>query len=149
VPFSAARTWAIPQSCLGEIVTVITASEQPPTLLEWRGETIPVMDLEDDGDAPWRDSRAGCGLVAVLLGQQGEACRYWGVAIRGEGLGIGNLNDPAIEDLPDAVGEYATAAFSLAGRVCEVPDLLALQRAAAQAYQALDHGVVASASGME
>lgn len=149
VPFSTGRAWAIPQSCLGEIVTVATTEEQPPASLEWRGETIPVMDVADHGGAPWRDHRAGCGLIAVLLGQQGEACRYWGIAVRGEGLGIGNLSDPELEDLPEAAGEHAMAAFRLQGRVYEVPDLLSLQRAAGELYQALDQDMVASASGME
>ena len=129
LPCSARRLWAVPQACLGEIVAVPAAQDQPPAEITWRGVVVPVVDFGEDGGPPWRDQRGGAGLVAVMLGQQDEPCRYWGVAVRGEGLGVSALTDNAIEDLPDAVLDYASAAFRLGNIVYQVPDLLAVQRA--------------------
>jgi hypothetical protein len=118
----------VPQRCLGEILTVTPAGEHPPEQVRWRGELLPVADFGFGGSAPWRDERSGAGLIAVVLGQRDEACPYFGVALRGSDLGVRRLEDAAIEDLPDAVEDYACAMFSLQGTVYEVPDLLALQR---------------------
>jgi len=129
LPCSATRLWAVPQACLGEIVTLAAADERPPPLLSWRGESIPVVDFGGDGDPAWRDPRTGSGLIAVILGLEGETCRYWGVALRGTGLGVARLGAAELEDLPDAVQEHALAAFRLRDTVYQVPDLLTIQRA--------------------
>ena len=60
----------------------------------------------------------------MLLGQRDEGCRYFGVAVRGGLLSVSTLDDDEIEDLPDAVQDYATAAFRMKGHVYQVPDLL-------------------------
>ena len=91
LPFSATETWAVPQQCLGEIVTVQSESEVPPTELEWRGKTIPVIDLGAEEGPEWREKRRGSGLVAIFLGLSGEACEYWGMAVRGKGLRMVSL----------------------------------------------------------
>jgi hypothetical protein len=129
LPCSASRLWAVPQCCLGEIVTVPALADQPPDEITWRGEVVPVVDFGCAGDSPWRDQRGGVGLVAIMLGRQDEPCRYWGVAVRGEGLGVSELTENTVEDLPDAVLDYASAAFRLGDIVYQVPDLLAVQRA--------------------
>lgn len=129
LPCSSQRSWVVPQSCLGEIVTVTASGEHPPEFIHWRGEEVPVVDFGRQDTLPWRDPRGSTGLVAVLLGQRDEGCRYFGVAVRGGLLSVSTLDDNEIEDLPDAVQDYATAAFRMKGHVYQVPDLLALQRA--------------------
>lgn len=128
LPCSRTQSWAVPQNCLAEVVTVPAAGDQPPAEIEWRGEVIPVLEFGRDDGLPWRDRRSGTGLVAVVLGLQGESCRYWGVAVRGEGLGVRAIAEEEIEDLPDAALEHAIAAFRLGGVVYQVPDLPTLQR---------------------
>jgi hypothetical protein len=129
LPCAQGQVWAVPRTCIGEIVTVSTTSDQPPREIDWRGELVPVMDFGSEGDVPWRDPRGGTGLIAVMLGLAGEVCPYWGVAVRGEGLGVSSMDEAAMEDVPEAVLEHTTAAFRMQGTIYQVPDLPALQRA--------------------
>ena len=129
LPCSARRLWAVPQCCVGEIVTVPAIKDKPPAEISWRGERVPVVDFGDHGDPPWRDPRGEAGLVAVILGLQGEPGDHWAVAVRGEGLGVSALTEDAVEDLPEAVLDYACAAFRLGNVVYQVPDLPAVQQA--------------------
>ena len=129
LPCSSEYSWVVPQTCLGEIVTVSAAEDQPPEEINWRGETVPVVDFGRRGTVPWRDHLGGAGLVAVILGQRGEACQYFGVAVRGLNLGFSNLGEQQIEDLQEPVADYVTAAFRMNDGIYQVPDLLALQRA--------------------
>ena len=129
VPCSSEQSWVVPQRCLGEIVTISASAEQPPLEISWRGEVVPVVDFGSKDSQPWRDRRGGAGLVAVILGQRGEACEYFGVAVRGAGLGVSQLTEDDMEDLPETVLDYATAAFRMNGDIYQVPDLLSLQRA--------------------
>lgn len=129
LPCSSEYSWVVPQSCLGEIVTVSAAEDQPPAEIQWRGETVPVVDFGSHGTAPWRDQRGGAGLVAVILGQRNEACQFFGVAVRGLNLGFSDLLEQDIEDLQEPVADYVTAAFRMNDSIYQVPDLLALQRA--------------------
>jgi hypothetical protein len=129
VPCCSEQSWVVPQQCLGEIVTISAGEEQPPQEISWRGEVVPVVDFGSKDSLPWRDQRGGAGLVAVVLGQRGEACQYFGVAVRGAGLGVSHLMEDEMEDLPETVLDYATAAFRMNGVIYHVPDLLALQRA--------------------
>lgn len=129
LPCSSTRSWAVPQRCLGEIVTVPATEDVPPAEINWRGEVVPVIDFGSGDPAPWRDQRSGAGLVAVILGQRDEACRYFGVAVRGGALGVSKLSEEEIEDLPDGEFDYSRAAFRMHDIVYQVPDLLALQRA--------------------
>jgi chemotaxis signal transduction protein len=131
LPCAPEFSWVVPQGCLGEIVTVPTEADQPPTLINWRGEVVPVFDFGGKDAAPWRDQRGGAGLVAVLLGQRDEACQYFGLAVRGGDLGVANLAQEQIEDLPAPVSEFATAAFRMNDSTYQIPDLLELQRALA------------------
>ena len=116
------------------------AEDCPPQEISWRGELIPVLDFGSGGDLPWRDSRAGSGLIAVLLGSRDENCQYLGMAVRGDGLGVASLAEDGIEDQPEEVQEYATAAFRMRGNVYQVPDILALQRAVAGDGISYDEG---------
>ncbi|MEM8563026.1 MAG: chemotaxis protein CheW [Pseudomonadota bacterium] len=129
LPCSSDRYWAVPQNCLGEIVTVPTKSETPPEDICWRGELLPVVDFGAKDDLPWRDKLTGAGLVAVILGRKQETCPYFAVALRGDALAIQQLVDEDIEDLPDSEYEYAAAAFRMKGKTYQVPDLWSLQRA--------------------
>lgn len=128
IPCSSTETWAVPQNCLGEILTVHTDDEQPPEKVAWRGETVPVLDFGHEIGPQWRDPGRGTGLVAVFLGLKGEDCSYWGVAVRGDGLRVLDLAAEEVEDVPDQVGEHATAAFSFKGVLCQVPDLDGFQK---------------------
>lgn len=129
LPCASQRWWVIPQRCLGEILTVVSSNDQPPEEVSWRGETVPVVDFGRQDTVPWRDQRGGTGLVAVVLGQRSEACKYFGVAVRGANLGVSGLVDEEIEDAPDALLDYSTAAFRMNDNIYQVPDLLAVQRA--------------------
>lgn len=131
LPCAPEFSWAVPQACLGEIVTVASTEDLPPTVITWRGETVPVMDIGGREAGPWRDQRGGAGLVAVLLGQRGEACQYFGLAVRGANLGVSKLGQEQIEDLEEPLSDYATAAFRMNEHTYQIPDLLALQRALA------------------
>ncbi|MEM9255764.1 MAG: hypothetical protein AAGA91_09960 [Pseudomonadota bacterium] len=137
LPCSQEETWAVPQNCLAEIVTVPTRSEQPPTEVFWRGREIPVLDFAADGEDGWREPRRGTGLIAVFLGLEGEACEYWGLAVRGEGLAAARVDPEEITDVPDGVADHATAAFELQGVVYQVPDLDGLQKQIALKQQAV------------
>ena len=92
---------------------------------------MPVVDFGAQDPVPWRDPRGGSGLVAILLGQRNEGCRFFGVAVRGGNLGFSRLTDDNIEDVADVLPDYTTAAFRMEGNLYQVPDLLALQRAIA------------------
>ena len=128
MPCSKTESWAVPQNCLAEIVTVHGVSEQPPEELSWRGVTLPVLDFGYDDGSQWREQHGGTGLIAVFLGLADEGCDYWGVAIRGGGLAVKRLADEEIADTPEAILQHATAAFTLQGVVYQVPDLSALQK---------------------
>jgi chemotaxis signal transduction protein len=108
---------------------VPATGDLPPEEISWRGESIRVVDFGRQDAEPWRDQRGDTGLIAIVLGQRDEACSYFGVAVRGGNLGVSSLADQEIEDLPEALLDYATAAFRMNGNIYQVPDLLALQRA--------------------
>jgi chemotaxis signal transduction protein len=128
IPCSNAESWAVPQNCLAEIVTLHDTAELPPEELNWRGVSVPVMDFGYDDGSPWRERRGGAGLIAIFLGLEGEGCDYWGVAIRGQGLAVRRIAAQQVEDAPEAVRQHATAAFKLDGAVYQVPDLALLQK---------------------
>lgn len=125
LPCSAEELWALPQNCVAEIVTVPATGFGPPQEINWRGQAVPVLDLEADPERPWSD---GDGLIAVVLGLQGEGCDYWGVALRGDGLGMMDIATEEVEDSPQLAQERSVGAFRLAGCIYQIPDLLALQR---------------------
>jgi hypothetical protein len=128
VPCSKTETWAVPQNCLGEILTLPTDTELPPDEVSWRGCTVPLLDLGSDDGSRWREPRRGVGLVAIFLGLKGEGCEYWGVAVRGEGLRVVSLSPEEVEDVPEQVRAHATAAFNFNGMLCQVPDLDSFQK---------------------
>ena len=131
IPCSKTETWAVPQNCLGEILTLQSDSELPPEEVNWRDRVVPVMDFGSDDGSAWREPRRGTGLVAIFLGLKGEGCEYWGMAVRGEGLRVVSLSPEEVEDLPEQVGEHATAAFNYHGVLCQVPDLDGFQKTVA------------------
>jgi hypothetical protein len=131
IPCSKTETWAVPQNCLGEIVTLKTDSELPPDEVNWRDRVVPVLDFGSDDGSLWREPRRGTGLIAIFLGLKGEGCEYWGMAVRGEGLRVVSLSPEEVEDLPEQVGEHATAAFNYHGVLCQVPDLDGFQKTVA------------------
>jgi hypothetical protein len=135
MPCSKTEAWAVPQNCLAEIVTLHDVAEQPPDEILWRGVSVSVLDFGDDDGSAWREHHGDTGLIAIILGLEGEGCDYWGVAVRGEGLAVKRVAAGDVEDLPDAVREHASAAFNLHGTAYQVPDLAALQKkiAASQA----------------
>lgn len=124
---AANRQWAIPQSCLGEILTLPAQEDIVPNEVVWRGVDVPVLDFGAGGSVPWRDPQSGTGLIAVILGVKGPGYDYWGVALRGRGLAMRDLQAVDCQDMPDAVQEHSLAAFELEGQTYQVPDLPALQ----------------------
>ncbi len=131
LPLGSGQRWAVPQACLAEILTLQADDGQPPSELSWRGLSVPVLDPGYDGELPWLDPRIGAGLVAVLLGEAGEGCDYWAVALRGAGLAVRRVLAEDCEDQPEQVLEDALAAFTLDEILYQVPDLTALHRRAA------------------
>ena len=127
LPCASNRHWAVPQNCLAEILTLPASDDNVPAQVRWRGVDIPVIDLADGSDLSWRDEKKGTGLIAVILGVRGAGPDYWGVALRGEGLSVRQLDADECDDRADAMQEYALAAFELDGQVYQVPDLPALQ----------------------
>lgn len=128
IPVSKTETWAVPQICLAEILTLQSSADQPPEEVQWRGRTVPVVDFGVDDGSQWRESQRDSGLVAIFLGLEGEGCEYWAVAVRGDGLAARKVAPREVHDVPDSVVEHATAAFSYHGVVCQVPDLDSLQK---------------------
>ena len=99
IPCSTTETWAVPQNCLAEIMTLNTDTALPPDEVNWRGRTVPVLDFGSDDGSLWREPHRGAGLVAIFLGLRGEGCEYWGVAVRGEGLKVVSLSPEEVERL--------------------------------------------------
>ena len=130
------QTWVVPQNCLAEIVTVQGAQETPPTEVEWRGQAVPLLEIETASGQSWREDHFSAGLVAVLLGLQDQGCEYWGVALRSEGPGMMEMDEAEMEDKPDAMADHSTAAFEYQGVIYQVPDLLELQQQMAEAAAA-------------
>lgn len=125
LPCASGQHWAVPQACLGELVTVAGAGEQPPESIPWRGCDVPVLNLGVTDY--WRDTRGGSGLVAVVLGLQPESGDCWGVAVGSEGLATVELQGDEVEEVPEAAAERASAAFRFRGKLYQVPDLPAWQ----------------------
>ena len=123
LPCSKNEKWAIPQNCLAEIVTLAAEGDQPPDHFSWRGQEVSVLDLDEKHESPWRDARAGTGLVAVMLGLQGGTWEYCGVALRGEGLGMKDLASESIEDASELAMGGSTSAFRMDGELYQVPNL--------------------------
>jgi len=128
IPCSGRETWAVPQNCLAEIITVSSSSENPPEEVTWRELQVPVLDFGRDGSEAWREPRVGTGLVAIFLGLAGEGCEYWGVAVRGRGLTIATLTEAEVADAPDEALEHAAGAFRHGNALYQVPDLDGLQK---------------------
>ena len=124
------QNWALPQNALGEIVTLASEEEQPPTQLSWRGRQLPVLNLADADCGPWRDTRSRTGILAVILGLRGdENGDCWAVALRGGLLTVQSMEESDLDDAPDDKLENSTAAFRYRDRVFQVPDLQAWQAA--------------------
>jgi hypothetical protein len=128
IPCSNTETWAVPQNCLAEIMTLNVDTALPPDEVHWRGRTVPVLDFGSDDGSLWREPHRGTGLVAIFLGLRGEGCEYWGVAVRGEGLKVVSLSPEKVEDMPERASQHATAAFNFDGVLCQVPDLDSFQK---------------------
>lgn len=128
IPCSGTETWAVPQNCLAEIVTLHTDSLSPPQVVSWRDRTVPVLDLGSEDGSLWQQPARDAGLVAIFLGLKGEGCEYWGLAIRGEGLRVVGLEPDAVADAPQEVQKHATAAFRFDDVLCQVPDLDSFQK---------------------
>ena len=131
LPCSDSERWAVPQNCLAEIITYSGEDDQPPAQINWRGQVIPVLDLQQSDSHPWRGR-----LIAVVLGLQGEGVDDWGLALRGEGLTAVNRAQSAVEDLEQVTAEHSSASFLLGDQEYQVPDLLALQKHMTEAHAA-------------
>lgn len=120
--------WAVPQTCLAEILTLPSTGDVPPESVSWRGLDIAVFDIGAGSGTPWRTSQSGTGLVVIMLGVKDKGREYWGLAIRGDGLSVRNVQESDCRDMPDSMEEYSLAAFELDGATYQVPDLPTLQQ---------------------
>jgi hypothetical protein len=127
LPCAKDEIWVVPQNSLAEIVTVQDGGRNPPGHITWRGEDVPVLDLGESGEIPWRNPMSETGLIAVILGLKGTASGYWAVALRGEGLAVKNIANEKVQDVPEKIMVRSTAAFEINNIVYQVPDLPALQ----------------------
>ena len=121
------ETWAVPQNVVAEIVTVNEADAVPPVDLAWRGRTLPVFDPGADSQTPWCNEFGRTGLVAVLLGLEGAALEYWGLALRGDGLTIKDMRTETVQDARDEAYTHAITAFRLNEQLVQIPDLALMQ----------------------
>ena len=127
LPCGNGDTWAVPQNAVAEIVTVEGHSSEPPKTIMWRGRNLPVVDPSTDKSTAWRDKYGRSGLVAVILGLEGEELEYWGVALRGEGLTIKDMRSETVEEAQDEAQERSLTAFRLNQHVVQIPDLAKMQ----------------------
>lgn len=127
LPCSDRESWAVPQACLGEILTLPQAPEEPPASIAWRGIDIPVLDRGAAREGAWRDPRGGA-LVAVFRGLKEEQGDCWAVAVRNRGLAVVDLVEDDIEEATDETQDNASAAFRYRGALYQVPNLRAWQR---------------------
>ena len=125
LPCTERDLWAVPENCLAEIVTQ-PAEGAAPLQISWRGQQVPVLDLDSEGDAHWGAAHGGTGLIAVLLGLENTGTAYWGVVLRSSGLRSHSVPED-VEDATDEAAAYALAAFRQDGVLYQVPDLAALQ----------------------
>lgn len=123
LPCSAGEMWAVPKTCLAEIITLYGVEEKPPSQIRWRGQDVPVLDMDEAGDARWRDPRAKTGLVAVLLGIEGTGCDYLGIPLRGLGLDLQDIPESEVEDCPERALSHSAGAFIWRKVTYQVPDL--------------------------
>jgi hypothetical protein len=128
IPCSHTETWAVPQNCLAEIMTLNVDTALPPDEVRWRGRAVPVLDFGSDDGSLWREPNRGTGLVAIFLGLRDEGCEYWGVAVRGAGLKVVSLSPEKVENMPERASPHAMAAFNFEGVLCQVPDLDSFQK---------------------
>ncbi len=128
LPCGGELRWAVPQSCLAEILTLAAEEASPPAVVAWRGIDVPVVDLGADSGTPWCNPRNGTGLIVVIPGVSGAGSDYWGLALRGDGLAVRDLQEADCEELPEAAVDHSLAAFALAGEVYQVPDLATLEQ---------------------
>ena len=129
LPCTETDLWAVPENSLAEIVALAAEHQTPPAELEWRGQRIPVLDLQS-GDQHWGLRHGGTGLIAVMRGLDPSSTAFWGVCLREHGLRVVDL--PAQpDDAAEEAAEYALGAFRHNGALFQVPDLAALQQRAA------------------
>ncbi len=126
LPLAGNLRWVVPQNCLAELVTVHAAQDTPPATIAWREQVVPVLDFGAEDSTPWCDAKSQTGLIAVFLGLREQPLEYWGVALRGAGLGVRKLDLESGVEVA-AEGEFALAAVELEGQVYTLPDLPALQ----------------------
>ncbi|MFV0477006.1 MAG: hypothetical protein ACK5ME_04120 [Parahaliea sp.] len=125
LPCSATEIWALPTNCLAEIVTLYEVSDPPPEWIKWRGQQVPVLDLDSEQNTCWSDKR-NSGLIAILLGMEGLGCEYLGVALRGKGLGLHQVVVEEVVDCPEEVQPHSVSAFRWRDTLYQVPDLAAV-----------------------
>lgn len=126
LPCTERDLWAVPDNCLAEIVTRPADASAPPRQITWRGEQVPVLDLQAGDDAHWGAAHGGTGLIAVLLGPGATGIAYWGVVLRSAGLRVQAVTE-AVEDAADDAADYALTAFRQDGVLYQVPDLATLE----------------------
>lgn len=124
LPCTEQDLWVVPDNCLAEIVTQ-PADDVPPAQISWRGEQVPVLDLQPGDDAHWGAAHGGTGLIAVLLGLEETGVAYWGVVLRSAGLRIHAVPE-GVDEAQDEAAAYALTAFRQDGVLYQIPDLAAL-----------------------
>ena len=102
IPCSTTETWAVPQNCLGEIMTLNTDTALPPDEVSWRGRTVPVLDFgSDDGSLLARAAPRCWARWRSFLGSKakGASTGEWPCVVKG--LRVVSLSPEEVEDVPE------------------------------------------------
>ncbi|MFO7551585.1 MAG: hypothetical protein R6W80_09260 [Haliea sp.] len=118
LPCSSGDTWAVP---LNSVAEVLVDGEVRSGRLRWRGRELPVY--------PPAPAEQSSGLHAVMRGLGELAGDYWALGLRDRSLAYLPLTESDLAEAAegDIVTADTLAVFALAGNICVIPDLGALQ----------------------
>lgn len=129
-----ARNLLIPQSLVVEAGldgSALGAVEGPPwceAVVEWQGHRLPVLDFERlCGREPGRRSRR---IVVLRVLGADRGLPFYGLRVKGvpHPLHVGPGEFQPVEDDATGGGDLIVQRVRIAGIVCEIPDIDALER---------------------
>lgn len=127
---SADEAWAVPETVLATIFHCTDLSSVP----QWAGQGLPLLDRAK-AEPPGFSGPAAGELVAVFRGGPDGTLPFWGLRLRRPGAHWVVIAADEVTERPDAALPDAIAAFEYRGRLCQVPDLAALEASLARSVQ--------------